>query len=94
MAFSEDLSLFFDDFGFDVTVNGKVVKVLLNADTMQKGDGMAASVEYMMVYETALIPTLQYNQQLTIDNQQYRVNHCELYSDGKLSRAFLSKIES
>lgn len=94
MAFTEDLSAFFNanDFAVTAVVGATTGKVLLDVnDQVQLGEGRVINTEYKMTYQTSVF-TLARSTTLTVDGVSYKVNHVEKFGDGKLSYAYLTKV--
>ena len=89
---NEDLSLFFRDFAVIAIYGGEQADVILDSpDQVFVGDDII-SADYQMTYPATALKALKYNDLITVDCAEYRVNSVQAIEDGRLKVARLSKL--
>lgn len=91
--FTEDLSVFFAEFGVQATwtPSGITATVILDSpDAGILGD-LVLTTQYEMTYQTSDFAGLDYGANLSINGAQYTVKDTKRLDDGAFSKASLSK---
>lgn len=88
---TEDLTVFFADFGVPVAFGGYSTKALFDkAGTVQDLGGLPITVqEDSILYATDALPGLKKDSAITVDSTAYTVRNVTKQDDGKVSRATL-----
>lgn len=83
--------VFLSDFGLDVVHGSIKVKGILDMPTEVIAGGMVLTTDYALTFRTADLPTLKFNDALTVDGKAYTVREVRLQDDGVFSIAYLQK---
>ncbi len=90
--FSEDLSVFFNDFAVNATFGAETQKVLADLpDEIFSGDQIVSG-KYKITYQTGFFNGLKHGSAITVDSVNYTVNEVTAIDDGALTEAYLSKV--
>lgn len=94
MAFSEDLSIFFDLQGFGVPVIHKHVSGIgiLDMPSEILADGMVLSTDYKLTVQTNAFGQFSSGDSVTVDGIPYKVRNPNLVDDGKITEVMLMKV--
>ena len=92
MPLSEDLSIFFQDFGVPVTSGATTGLGLIDMPTQIIADGTVLSTDYKVTCLASEFGTLTYSAAITVDGVAYTVRENLLADDGKLCEIMLSKV--
>jgi hypothetical protein len=84
MAFVEDTSLFFEDFGVVVVWGSYTTRGILDKPDVVVMD-FAAMPDFALTYETEKLPGLDRDETITVDGKQYVTQAPQKISDGKIS---------
>lgn len=90
--FTEDLGLFFADFGVDATWGSLTTKVIIDAATEDLLGGRILSNDYVMTLPAADFPGIAMNAQITVGSVTYRVREVRLIDDGAVKELTVSKL--
>ena len=96
MAFSEDLDLFFTDFGIPVTAGTTKGIGILDMPSEIVADGVVLTTDYRLTCRTSDFGHLLYGDTVTVEDTNYTVRETMKLDDGKLCTVMLtdpSKIE-
>lgn len=93
MAFTENLDAFFNtnDFAVSATFGATTGAVIFDTPDQNILSGEVTTTEYRITYKSSLF-TLNYGDTITVDGNSYKVRSVDLLGDGKISRAFLTKL--
>lgn len=91
--FTEDLDIFFADFGVPVSAGSLSGVGILDMPTQVVSDGMVLSTEYSLTVKASQFGTLGYNDQVIVDGYQYQVRDLMLLGDGAMARLSLTRLE-
>lgn len=89
MALTEDLALFFADFGVSAVFGAQSSVVLLDLPDMDVLEGMAISNNPAMTYASSEFPSLVRGSSITVNGSAYTVREVRKLDDGALSQAML-----
>jgi hypothetical protein len=89
---TEDLSVFFNDFGVTVVWSSVTGKGILDAPTNVMGGGMVLSNEYLLTVKTAEFGGAMYGDLMTVNSVSYNVREARQVDDGVLTEILLSKV--
>lgn len=92
--FTEDLDLFFADFGVPVFAGELSGVGLLDMPTQVISDGMVLSTEYSLTVKTDQFGSLGYSDQVVVSSVLYQVRDLMLLDDGALARISLTKLST
>jgi hypothetical protein len=92
MAFTEDLSVFLNDFGVSVTAGAVSGSGLLDMPGELVLDGMVISTDYTLRCEASKFGGLIYGAAMTVDGVNYQVRDNRLIEDGKFCNITLLKV--
>jgi hypothetical protein len=91
MAFVEDLSVLFADFGVAAVHGSDTANALLDKETQAAFDGMVLDAEESITLATTGLPSLAAGSSITVGGVAYTVREIRLIDDGKLKRATLKR---
>jgi hypothetical protein len=91
MAFSEDLSIFFGDFGVPVTYGTIRGVGILDMPSEIVADGVVLTTDYKLTCLTSVFGSAKYGDTLTVDGVTYTVRESLQIDDGKLSTIMLTR---
>lgn len=90
MAFTEDISLFFADFGVEAVFGEASVTVLLDRPDAEVLGGAGLTNDPVITYATGDLAGLAMDSEITVDGVDYLVRGTpRKIDDGKLMQAFL-----
>ena len=89
---TENLDLFFQDFGVQVTAGGLTGVGILDMPTQMLRGDMVLSTEYSLTVKTAQFGALGYNDQIVVDGSLYQVRDLMSLDDGAIARVSLSRL--
>ena len=94
MAFSEDLTVFFDlqGFGVPVTHEGITGIGVLNTPSEMIADGVVLTTDYKLMVESSAFNNFQYKDNVIVDGVTYQVREPVLLDDGKITEVMLMKV--
>jgi hypothetical protein len=93
MAFTEDISLFFADFGVEAVFGELTTSVLLDEPDNAIFEGQLIAADASITYATGELEGLQKGSSLTIDGNAYKVTEPPMkIDDGKLMRAQVAEV--
>lgn len=93
MAFNEDLTIFFADFGVVAIYNGESAKVIFDMpDIINNIGDQMISADYTVLFNSTNFTGIKYADQITVNGVNYTVNDVLKVGDGKLSQLGLSKV--
>jgi hypothetical protein len=93
MAFTEDMSVFFADFGVPAVFGAQSATVILDQPDGQIFDGQLVTGDPSMVYISGELEGLAKGGVVTIDGTDYRVTQPpERVQDGKLMQAQVAEV--
>jgi hypothetical protein len=93
--FTEDLDLFFADFGVPVSAGGLSGVGILDMPTQVISDGMVLSTEYSLTVKASQFGGLGYNDEVVVNGTLYQVRHDPmLLDDGAMVRLSLTRLTS
>lgn len=92
MAFVENLSAFFQDFGVTASANGVTTQVIFDSPDENLMGQRVQSAEYTIVFPTGALGNLVYNVAVTVNGVAYKVRQCHQIEDGNLQRATLEAV--
>jgi len=90
--FTEDLSIFLDDFGVSCTAGAITALGILDMPGETVAGGMVVTTEYMLTAKAADFGDLLYGDNITVDGANYQVRETLLLDDGKFCQIALSLI--
>lgn len=90
MAFTEDMSLFFAEFGVEAVFGAATATVLLDKPDAEIFDGAAIANDPVITYATTDLTGLAHGSAITVDGASFKVREVNLVDDGKLTRARLA----
>lgn len=90
MAVTEDLALFFADFGVDAVFGADTAVVLLDKPDADVFDGQIIANDPVITFATTDLTGLVRGSAITVDGVGYTVRDVNLVDDGKLSKARLA----
>jgi len=90
--FTEDLSIFLDDFGVSCTAGAITALGILDMPGETVSGGMVISTEYMLTAKASDFGDLLYGDSITVDGQSYQVRETLLLDDGKFCQIALTLI--
>jgi len=93
MAFTEDLSVFFDLEGFGVPVvhEGITGAGILDMPSEMLADGVVLSTDYKLTVRTGVFNEFLSGDTLTVDGVSYKVRNPSMMDDGKITEVMLMK---
>jgi hypothetical protein len=93
MAFTEDISLFFADFGVEAVFGASSAQVLLDEPDNTIFEGQLVAADASITYATGDLEGLQKGSSLTVDGNAYKVTQPPMkIDDGKLMRAQVAEV--
>jgi hypothetical protein len=94
MAFTEDLSVFFDLEGFGVPVvhEGITGVGILDTPSEVLADGVVLSTDYKLTVRTGVFNEFLSGDTLTVDGVSYKVRNPSMMDDGKITEVMLMKV--
>ena len=94
MAFTEDLSVFFDLEGFGVPVvhEGITGVGILDMPSEMLADGVVLSTDYKLTVRTGVFNESLSGDTLTVDGVSYKVRNPSMMDDGKITEVMLMKV--
>ena len=92
MALTEDLSIFFEDFGVSCTAGAITALGILDMPTQVVAGDMVLSTDYTLTARFADFGGLVYGDPITVDGVNYQVREVRQLDDGKLCEIGLSKL--
>lgn len=90
--FTEDLGLFFADFGVDATWGSLSTKVIIDAATEDLLGGRVLSTDYVLTLPAAEFPGIAKDAQITVGAVTYRVREVRLIDDGAVKELSATKL--
>jgi hypothetical protein len=90
--FTEDLSIFLDDFGVSCTAGAITALGILDMPGETVSGGMVISTEYMLTAKASDFGGLLYGDGITVNGTNYQVREVMLIDDGKFCQISLSKL--
>ena len=91
MAFVEDLSAFFADFGVPATFGALSATVLLDMPDAEIFGGGQISTDYAITYKSGDLSGLKTGDAITVNAVAYQVREVVKLDDGKLMNATLKR---
>lgn len=92
MAFSEDLTAFFADFGELATWGAYTAKVLVDSPTEDLLGGRVLSTDFKLTLPAAELPGIAKDGQVVIGSATYQVREVRLVGDGKVKELMVRKL--
>jgi hypothetical protein len=94
MAFTEDLSVFFDLQGFGVPVvhEGVTGVGILDMPSEMLADGVVLSTDYKLTVRSAVFNEFLSGDTVTVDGVSYKVRNPSLVDDGKITEVMLMRV--
>jgi hypothetical protein len=89
MAFTEDLSPLFADFGVTVRHGAVTAQAVLDAPTTTALGGLVSLEDFQLTLSTADLPDLAHGETVTIAGTAYLVREVMAIDDGALKRVTL-----
>jgi hypothetical protein len=89
--FTEDVSLFFNDFAVTATSGGYTANVLFDSPENLVMNETTITADYQITYKTGDLPNLVWNSDVTVNGVAYKVNYVRMTEDGKITVATLQK---
>ena len=90
--FTEDLSIFLDDFGVSCTAGAITALGILDMPGETVSGGMVISTEYMLTAKASDFGDLLYGDSITVDGQSYKVHDNLPIEDGAFCLVVLELI--
>ena len=90
--FTEDLSIFLEDFGVSCTAGAVSALGILDMPGETVSDGMVISTEYMLIAKASDFGSLLYGDSITVNGQSYQVRWVLPLDDGKFCQVALTLI--
>lgn len=90
--FTENLDIFFDDFGSSVVRGSSSFKGILEMPDELVANGLAISTDYQLTVKTSDVSGLAYDEALQVDSINYKVKEFLSIDDGKMTKIILMKI--
>ena len=91
VAFVEDRTAFFADFGITATVGAESALVILDEPDHEIMHGMVATTAYAMTFDAAHFTALKYGDTVTINAVAYTVINVNNQTDGGIRVATLQR---
>lgn len=91
MAFSEDLSIFFNDFAVPVTFGAVTGTGILDMPTEVVADGVVLTTDYKLTCLSSVFGAAKYGDSITVDGTAYTVREALLIDDGKFLTIMLTR---
>lgn len=91
MALTEDLSVYFADFGVACVHSGSSAQAIHDKDTQRLFDGGALDEEETITLPATSLPGLANGEAVTVAGVSYTVREVHYLDDGKLKRASLKR---
>ena len=91
MAFVEDMSIFFADFGVTAVHGASSAQVLLDKETQSALDGMVLDNDESITLPSTDLPSLATGQALTVGGVSYVAREVRVIDDGALKRVTLKR---
>jgi hypothetical protein len=91
MAFTEDLSIFFDDFSVPVVFGAITGTGILDMPSEIVADGVVLSTDYSLTCFTSVFGAAKYGDTITVSGTSYTVRETLLIDDGKLCTIMLTR---
>lgn len=91
MAFTEDLSIFFDDFAVPVTFGRVTGTGILDMPTEIVADGVVLTTDYKLTCLSSVFGAAKYGDSITVDGTTYTVREPLLIDDGKFLTIMLTR---
>jgi hypothetical protein len=92
--FTEDLSIFLEDFGVSCTAGAVSALGILDMPGETVSGGMVISTEYMLTAKASDFGSLLYGDSITVNGQSYQVREVLLLDDGKFCQLALTLISA
>jgi hypothetical protein len=92
MALTEDLDLFFADFGVPVSTGALTGFGVLDMPSQVVADGMVLTTDYKLTVKTSAFGGLLYGDAITVDGINYQVREAMKVDDGKFTDLYLTKL--
>jgi hypothetical protein len=92
MAFVENLSVFFEDFGVTVVAGALTTLAIFDMPDENVLGDRVQSTEYTIVFPTGALGTLEYGSAVTVSGVAYKVRQVHQIEDGALQRATLEAL--
>lgn len=94
MAFTEDLSVFFDlqGFGVPVVYKGITGVGILDMPSEILADGVVLSTDYKLTVQSSVFAEFLNGDTVTVDGKAYKVRNPSLVDDGKITEVMLMKV--
>ena len=90
--FTEDLSIFLNDFGVSCTAGAITALGILDMPGETVSGGMVVTTEYMLTAKASDFGDLLYGDNISVDGQAYQVREVLLLDDGKFCQLALTLI--
>lgn len=90
--FSENLDVFFADFGVPVTDGATTTTGVLDMPSEVIAGGMVITTDYALTIRSSVYPNLKYADPLTVDGVAYTVREVRAQDDGVMSVVYLQKV--
>lgn len=91
MAFSEDLSIFFNDFSVPVSFGSIKGVGILDMPSEIVADGVVLTTDYKLTCLTSTFGSAKYGDTLTVDGTSYTVRETLQIDDGKFCTIMLTR---
>ena len=92
MAFTEDLDIFLADFGQAVIRDGVSYKGILEQPDEIVADGLVMTTDYELTGKTSELGSLVFDDNISVDGDNYKVRQARKIDDGKFCLVSLNKI--
>ena len=92
MALTENIDIFFSDFGNSVVSGGARYKGILEQPDELIADGVVLTTDYELIAKNSELGSLAFDAQISIDNSDYKVRNVRKIDDGTLSVISLMKV--
>ena len=91
MAFTEDLTAFFNasDFAVTAVFGAESAQVILDRPDLEIMAGRVQSTEYLMTYPATVFSALADGDSITIDGSDYSVREVRALDDGRIKQAIV-----